>query len=840
LGYEAGTLEAFQQSVRELSGGLGAEDFIELDWFLYQISQHKINLNLKPKAWWVNQGRTYKQQRDGGYLWAPKLSADGKALEHWTNLTRLELEDVVLHYLKGSVRAVSRVVEPAIEATRPAELPEGPWSSEGYLVRADYHELSDHLGIQAIPLEWRTQAAGPFMEQGTVGQVYLSPLSNEFVQKMMDRFAGMFPDFLRALRSTWCIYVSHGAAENFSIARDKQIWGTDQKNKFEGIEKGDSLLFVHDLTSDLVPPPKGFPRVKLPKFRGRAKLLMKGTVTSGPFQDSSKIWPDKPYPHRFRFEETEVRQDDEFNEKAYPSGIVDAVRRSAISQGRPIRTNEEVDLPPNKDSGPLNVILYGPPGTGKTYSVQRRALEIIDPESKGSPPTEAAEAFRKYRAQGRIEFVTFHPSYSYEEFVEGFRYDPEKAVPTLHKGLLQTLVENAVNPLQDLAPAEGARIWKVSLWAGKDLDLFERCMQNDEIAIGWLDGVNLSGTDREGISELFKRHHPGQSIYPVNYLVNELRQGDYVAVFGSLRTIRAIGVVTGGYEYKKEYDHYQHTRPVRWLDDREQDIVGINGNTELTQQTIYELWRIQLQDFVDLLPKPPPYQKPYVLVIDEINRGNISRIFGELITLLEPDKRRGAPNEVSVRLPYSGRSFTVPRNLYVIGTMNSADRSIALVDVALRRRFEFEEMMPDAKVIQEALHERIEQGDAELSPQQVGLICDVFNRLNLLVSVLLDRDHQIGHSYFLSVDSMESLCHALYRKVFPLLQEYFYNDREQLQRLLGRHQEGKRGFVKLLAGNNVVDADGEAISKELLPWELHRYEPAEIEEVLRKTFLTDG
>ena len=230
-----------------------------------------------------------------------------------------------------------------------------------------------------------------------------------------------------------------------------------------------------------------------------------------------------------------------------------------------------------------------------------------------------------------------------------------------------------------------------------------------------------------------------------------------------------------------------------------------------------------------------------MLVIDEINRGNISRIFGELITLLEPDKRRGAPNELSVRLPYSGRPFTVPRNLYVIGTMNSADRSIALVDVALRRRFEFEEMMPDAKVIQEVLHERIEQGDAELSPQQVGLICDVFNRLNLLVSVLLDRDHQIGHSYFLSVDSMESLCHALYRKVFPLLQEYFYNDREQLQRLLGRHQEGKkRGFVKLLAGNNVVDADGGAISKELLPWELHRYEPAEIEEVLRKTFLTDG
>ncbi len=129
---------------------------------------------------------------------------------------------------------------------------------------------------------------------------------------------------------------------------------------------------------------------------------------------------------------------------------------------------------------------------------------------------------------------------------------------------------------------------------------------------------------------------------------------------------------------------------------------------------------------------------------------------------------------------------------------------------------------------------------SELGPQQVDLVCDVFERLNLLVSALLDRDHQIGHSYFLEVDSTESLCRTLYRKVFPLLQEYFYNDHEQLRRLLGGYHEGKKkGFVRLRAGN-VVDADGGAVSKDLLPWELHRYEPGEIEEVLRHTFLPDG
>lgn len=508
-----------------------------------------------------------------------------------------------------------------------------------------------------------------------------------------------------------------------------------------------------------------------------------------------------------------------------------------------------IEWPPN-DPGPikerreLNTILYGPPGTGKTYSVQRRALDILGSELAGvdAPDAEIGEAFRGYVDKGRIEFVTFHPSYSYEEFVEGFRYDPELQVPMLHKGLFQAFADNAANPHQDLAPIEGARIWKVSLGGSSESWVFERCMANNEISVGWLKGKDLTDTDSVGIAELFKEDHPGANHKATNYLVNEIRVGDYVAIFGSVRTIRAIGLVTGEYRYKgEEYDHHHHTRPVRWLDEQEHDIVEMNENITLTLQTIYELWRMPLQKFVGLLPEPSgsstsSLEEPYVLVIDEINRGNISRIFGELITLLEPDKRRGAPNELSLRLPYSGRTFTVPSNLHVIGTMNTADRSIALLDVALRRRFEFEEMMPDVGVIKKVLGEKANDGFSDLTSEQADLICEVFERMNARIRALLDRDHQLGHGYFLDATSMDRLHEVFYRRVLPLLQEYFYNDRERLERMLGAYKQAEgMGFVersKEEYGVGFSLDEGDEV-----PWEYHVYDVGELEQALRKTFV---
>jgi len=186
----------------------------------------------------------------------------------------------------------------------------------------------------------------------------------------------------------------------------------------------------------------------------------------------------------------------------------------------------------------------------------------------------------------------------------------------------------------------------------------------------------------------------------------------------------------------------------------------------------------------------------YVLVIDEINRGNIARIFGELITLIEHSKRTGREDETRVTLPGSKKEFGVPANLHVVGTMNTADRSIALLDTALRRRFVFEEMMPDAS------HPGIST-DAE------GVDCrELLAAMNRRITILLDREHQIGHTYLLGVDTLAALASTFRTQILPLLQEYFYDDWEKIRAVLNDN-----GFVRKsdppeeLVRAELVDAD---------------------------------
>jgi hypothetical protein len=268
---------------------------------------------------------------------------------------------------------------------------------------------------------------------------------------------------------------------------------------------------------------------------------------------------------------------------------------------------------------PTNLILYGPPGTGKTYKTAREAVRLCG-EPVPKDREELMIAYRRLSDAGRIEFITFHQSMAYEDFVEGLR------------------------PTQ--ASDDGAAGFELK----PELGVFRRIARRAETSTG-----------------------------------------------------------TGA-------------------------------------------------------------PKPFVLIIDEINRGNISKVFGDLITLIEADKRIGQPNALKVRLPYSGERFGVPANLHIIGTMNTADRSIALLDTALRRRFEFRELMPDASKLK--IVDGVDLG---------GLLTTINER----IEYLFDREHQIGHAYFIGCRSREEIDEVMRHKVIPLLAEYFYEDWAKVAAVLG-------------------------------------------------------
>ena len=292
----------------------------------------------------------------------------------------------------------------------------------------------------------------------------------------------------------------------------------------------------------------------------------------------------------------------------------------------------------------LNTILFGPPGTGKTWESTAHAVAIVDDEDPselvGTEQRERTKArFAELREEGRIEFVTFHQNYAYEDFVEGIR-------PVLNK--------------------TGELAYKL----------------------------------HEGI---FKR-------------------------------------------------------------------LACRADKDRNQR--------------------------HVLVIDEINRGNIAKIFGELITLIEPSKRLGNEDETLVMLPYSQESFGVPCNLYVIGTMNTADRGIALLDTALRRRFEFVEKMPDPAYA----HDAIEGVNGQ----------ELLKAINRRIKAKLDREHQIGHTYFIGVTTLDELADVFQRQILPLLQEYFYEDWKNIRDVLNSNP-----FVTEEKAD-VPDADTEQVVFEVL------------------------
>ena len=205
-------------------------------------------------------------------------------------------------------------------------------------------------------------------------------------------------------------------------------------------------------------------------------------------------------------------------------------------------------------------------------------------------------------------------------------------------------------------------------------------------------------------------------------------------------------------------------------------VEGIRPSTDEELGIVYQLTPGVFRRIVSRALSDPD-GRPHAIFIDEINRANIAKVFGELITLLEEDKRLGEENETTTQLPYSGESFGVPSNLWVIGSMNTADRSIALLDTALRRRFDFEELMPDSDVIRENVGDNGVVGDVD--------VAELLDTMNQRIEFLYSRDHMLGHSYFLGVQNLKDLREVFTDQLIPMLQEYFFEDWEKVCLVLG-------------------------------------------------------
>lgn len=444
---------------------------------------------------------------------------------------------------------------------------------------------------------------------------------------------------------------------------------------------------------------------------------------------------------------------------------------------------------------PLNQILYGPPGTGKTWDTVNHAMAIIEDkplkELEREGRKDVKERFDKLKEDGQITMVTFHQNFTYEDFIEGIRPvlldededESEKVQYELHKGVFREIAERA-NGNRTQAEQIGDESWNMD-------DLLQAFAESIGEKLNSEEGINLfspdsrSGATIEKInwsgSGEFKSVQLGGSVQH-HKLIAKIIKRDYEAFYrGKIKSAEDIKPA-----YKSERNHHGLAMYYFPL-------------LEMINKFHDDEWQPEEQAAVK--------KQNYVLIIDEINRGNIAKIFGELITLVERSKRLGQDDEAMVTLSYSKEEFGVPDNLYIIGTMNTADRSIAQLDTALRRRFEFIGMMPNPK-------------HGKISTDMKGVNCqELLAVMNERIHFLLDREHQIGHTYFMDIGDLESLEAAFKNKIIPLLQEYFYDHWEKIDLVLNGN-----GFIRENPFDNGLFKNTDLIDEQRKIYELLPYD----------------
>lgn len=434
-----------------------------------------------------------------------------------------------------------------------------------------------------------------------------------------------------------------------------------------------------------------------------------------------------------------------------------------------------------------NIVLYGAPGTGKTYDVPELAVRLCDPAFMAAEPSreEIVSRYNQLKTEKRIAFTTFHQSLDYEEWIEGLRpvvNENSQVTYEIESGIFKKLCEEAERPVvkdKQVGIADNAVVWKVSLVGTGDNDVRRECMENNHIRIGWDDyGPVISDETDWSI-------YNGEGKQILDAYINKMKIGDIVMSCYSSQTIDAIGVVVGDYEFEDKFPNYKRVRRVNWLvKNINENIVEMNDGKTMTLGTVYRLNSITLDNVKSILEKyntsskMEENDKAYVMVIDELNRGNVSKVFGELITLLEADKRKGRINAESVVLPYSKKAFHIPNNVYLIATMNTADRSLGSLDYAIRRRFAFIAEKPfglDVEGFDEELFEKVSSLFVKNFDEYKESGWDLTMKLepaDTLSDEYKPEDVWIGHSYFLMQDEEDNTSNRLLYEIIPLLEEY--------------------------------------------------------------------
>ena len=436
-----------------------------------------------------------------------------------------------------------------------------------------------------------------------------------------------------------------------------------------------------------------------------------------------------------------------------------------------------------------NVVLYGAPGTGKTYDVPEFAVRLCDPAFMAAEPSreEIVSRYNQLKTEKRIAFTTFHQSLDYEDWIEGLRpvvNENSQVTYEIESGIFKKLCEEAERPVvkdKQVGIADNAVVWKVSLAGTGDNNVRRECMENNHIRIGW-DGYGPVISDETDWSV-----YNGEGKQILDAYINKMKIGDIVMSCYSSQTIDAIGVVVGDYEFEDKFPNYKRVRRVNWLvKNINENIVEMNDGKTMTLGTVYRLNSITLDNVKSILEKyntsskMEENDKAYVMVIDELNRGNVSKVFGELITLLEADKRKGRINAESVVLPYSKKGFHIPNNVYLIATMNTADRSLGSLDYAIRRRFAFIAEKPfglEVEGFNEELFELVSSlfvknfGDYKESGWDQTMKLEPADTLS---EEYKPEDVWIGHSYFLMQDEEgeDNTSNRLLYEIIPLLEEY--------------------------------------------------------------------